>query len=300
MQSPIDLRPSGAVCDEHHEVRSRRGDFQIFEDEVTKEIQPNKLRLRYKRRPCRNLNELACQEPDPPNADFPNNWGGYADVTHIDFKVPGEHLIRGEKFDGEMQIFHIHRGRRRMVVQSVTIRATSTGFNSYFQEAIDVFRAVYDINIARCSALRRKERRLVSNAHIILGKNMTSKFHDYSSWGDFSTGLEDVELESKRSLRKSNWDPYHELLIPSIHFYRYDGSLTEPPCGEFVSWFVSDTPMRISLSQLEEVKTILFKNVDENCQPTSVQFGHSVARPIQETAGRPVWQCTPREFGPDP
>jgi hypothetical protein len=23
MQSPIDLRPSGAVCDEHHEVRSR-------------------------------------------------------------------------------------------------------------------------------------------------------------------------------------------------------------------------------------------------------------------------------------
>jgi Eukaryotic-type carbonic anhydrase len=100
---------------------------------------------------------------------------------------------------------------------------------------------------------------------------------------------------------KHIWNPYDEQLIPTIHFYRYDGSLTEPPCTEFVSWFISDRPMTASAAQLEQWRTIQFTNVHPNtCRPTSVDNDRSVARPLQKPNNRDVWQCTPSDFGPDP
>ena len=68
LQSPIDLRENGALCQEHHEVRSLPGDFQVVGQYVEKRIEPGKLRLVYPRRPCSNLSLKACQEPDPPAA----------------------------------------------------------------------------------------------------------------------------------------------------------------------------------------------------------------------------------------
>ena len=67
-QSPIDLRENGALCQEHHEVRSLPGDFQVTGQHVEKRIEPGKLRLVYERRPCANLSLTACHEPDPPAA----------------------------------------------------------------------------------------------------------------------------------------------------------------------------------------------------------------------------------------
>ena len=68
LQSPIDLRENGALCQEHHEVRSLPGDFQVTGPSVEKRIEPGKLRLVYPRRPCANLSLKECQEPDPPAA----------------------------------------------------------------------------------------------------------------------------------------------------------------------------------------------------------------------------------------
>jgi hypothetical protein len=76
--------------------------------------------------------------------------------------------------------------------------------------------------------------------------------------------------------------------------------VAEPPCGEWVSWFVTDKPMLISFDQLEQLKNILFNHLDHSCRRNSIQYGHSVARPIQETANRPVYLCTEADFGPDP
>ena len=103
-----------------------------------------------------------------------------------------------------------------------------------------------------------------------------------------------------RASRTTGWNPHHKSLVPSHYLYGYDGSLTEPPCAEIVSWFVVDTPMKLSRRQLEQMKTILFANVDETCRETSVHYQRSVARPIQETGGnRDVWHCTRDNFLPD-
>jgi carbonic anhydrase len=274
-------------------------------NKIEKQIQSNKLRLLFTRRPCKDLRKVECQEPDPPSADFPNGWGGFADAMHVDFKVPAEHLLNGKRYDAEMQIYHLHQDRRRMPTQVALISATDDGYNSYFDAALKAFEYVYENNRAQCARKIRRERRLVSDFHEILGSEVTSEFDDYATWGEYSTEMdrpdyEEHSSETERKLEVMIWDPHHAMLVPSIHFYRYEGSLTEPPCGEFVSWFIADVPMVISKDQLEKLKKILFDHVDPGCKRTSVHFNQSVARPIQDTAGRPVYKCTRQDFGPDP
>lgn len=305
LQSPIDVRESGATCEEFHEVRSLRGDFQVRGKHVQKRIESNKLRLVYERRPCANWDKKECQEPDPPHADFPNGWGGFADVMHVDIKVPSEHTILGERFDAEMMIFHLHAGNQRMAAQSVVIRAKQNGYNYYFQEALDQFQKEYNKNSVKCRRrMKRKMQMATHQIHRSTQANVTRSSFDYLTWARNSTFVdENGHLQKVQQLEEFEggpWDPHHSMLIPTIHFYRYDGSLTEPPCGEFVSWWIADKPMTISFGQLKQLKIILFTNVDSDCKKTSVHFNQSVARPIRNTNGRAVWKCTPANFGPDP
>lgn len=292
LQSPIDVRENGAVCRERHQIRHLQGDFPVKGYHVQKSIESNKLRLTFERRPCNNTELDKCMEPDPPHADFPNGWGGFADLLHIDIKVPSEHSLRDERFDGELQYFHIHPGRRRLAALSILIRASDSGYNYYFQEAIDAFRDVYNENKANCRRRVLEQRNRTAKETRVLANDYVTPYNDYLSWAK--------SFRAKETFEDKVWDPYHEMLVPTIHFYRYDGSLTEPPCGEFVSWWIADTPMTISFVQLDQLKRLLFTNVDYNCERTTVQFLQSVARPIQKSNNRPVWRCTAKEFGPDP
>jgi len=57
------------------------------------------------------------------------------------------------------------------------------------------------------------------------------------------------------------------------HFFRYDGSLTKPPCTQKVKWFVFDTPTSMSKEQHVAFETL---------------FPHGNSRPLQDMHGHKV------------
>ena len=109
---------------------------------------------------------------------------------------------------------------------------------------------------------------------------------------------------------QNTWDPYGPggNIMNSIHFYGYSGSLTEPPCSEFVEWHVMDTPMLVSREQLDQMRRLLFLNEEEDnvsgqCVRTSNHFnGLAVRQPVSNAAATGkqddprVHRCTCRDF----
>jgi carbonic anhydrase len=63
------------------------------------------------------------------------------------------------------------------------------------------------------------------------------------------------------------------LLPANRDYYRFNGSLTTPPCSEGVRWIVMKQPMTVSKAQIEQFqKTLGFAN----------------NRPVQPVLARPV------------
>mmetsp|Transcript_21291 Transcript_21291/g.43666 ORF Transcript_21291/g.43666 Transcript_21291/m.43666 type:complete len:615 (-) Transcript_21291:635-2479(-) len=275
-QSPIDIWPAEDVeCEEHHQIRHRPGDFRIDgSDHIKKQILPSKLRLVFHRREG--------EEPDPPYADFPNGFGEFVDALHADIKIPSEHRVRGKQFVAEYQLYHLHLGRDRAPVISVMIDLHPEGEpNRHLQRALDEWQKVFDADEQECQEERRRAARRLGGASGTNPGNNTS---------------DQIHRNTQATTERKIWDPYHPDIMPSIHFYGYSGSLTEPPCTEFIEWRVIDKPMLISPGQLLQMQTILFNHVDNKCRLTSNHYEGSVARPIQDANRRPVYQCTCRDF----
>lgn len=102
--------------------------------------------------------------------------------------------------------------------------------------------------------------------------------------------------------QKRKFNPYSEALMPTIFFYRYNGSITEPPCKD-ITWWVMSQPMKIARGQLLQLQNIMFTNVDpdKQCQPSSVHnAAQSVARPTFPLGtDREIQGCTAGSYKSD-
>ena len=136
------------------------------------------------------LSNEACKEPDPPFADFPNGWASDADALHVDFKIPAEHQIYGEKFDAEMQIFHLHPGRRLIPAISILFKVEHSGHNNILQQAIDAFQHEYDVDEAKCGQRKQRDRKLLFDFQsAVIDGNATERNH--ATWEETSTHFDD-------------------------------------------------------------------------------------------------------------
>ena len=252
------------------------------DDAFEKQILPHKLSIVTKRRPCKTewgvlkngFGTGHCRGVDrPPMVDYPkyaSNGASASDMHHMDIKIPGEHTLEGEEpFDAEFQLFHAHLTHPRVSSIAIPVRATAKGFNQEFQWILDEFQEVYDRHYAECAAT-------------LTQRNLRQQH------------------EQNHTRHATFFNPYSDALMPGMFFYRYDGSITEPPC-KAITWWVMDQPAIISINQLQQLKILLFSHVDSNCQPTSVHnVNQSSVRPIQPLGEyRVIQHCPAGSFRSD-
>ena len=227
-------------------------------------------------------------------------------VTHVDIKVPSEHWMEGRQYIAEYQIFLIqNKAEKQRGAPAVSVLFDlhpQNQKNKRFQILLDAFQDVYDRDMAQCRARKRRQRRLGA---FFGGKRGASEEDELdinrSTWLDepeeeedrFQQSLREAERRAQ-NIRKFN--PWTSDIVRTLWFFGYEGSLTEPPCTEFIEWRVLDTPALISRKQYWQLRVLLFDHVGKNCKKTSVHYQGSVARPIQPYNGRLVHRCMCRDF----
>jgi len=68
-----------------------------------------------------------------------------------------------------------------------------------------------------------------------------------------------------------------DALLPAVRAaYRYDGSLTTPPCSEGVKWVVLSTPIQLSAEQIKAFTQL----IPDNNRPTRALNGRTVTSDV--------------------
>jgi len=105
--------------------------------------------------------------------------------------------------------------------------------------------------------------------------------------------MAEIYGHSTEWLGSSDFSLYH--LQPTVYYYGYVGSITVPPCTNYVVWRFLDLPMQISHDQYVRVQKVLLDQKNENCRRSTKAHMGGVNRPISPNKHR-VWHCDGRKW----
>jgi carbonic anhydrase len=98
----------------------------------------------------------------------------------------------------------------------------------------------------------------------------------------FEEGLENKQLakiwanmpmkKDEKVDGKDKLDNLNDLLPKEQSYYRFNGSLTTPPCSEGVKWLVLDTPLTISKEQVEQFSHAVHGKNNRPIQPIKARI----------------------------
>ncbi|XP_076826798.1 carbonic anhydrase 14 [Brachyhypopomus gauderio] len=73
-----------------------------------------------------------------------------------------------------------------------------------------------------------------------------------------------------------------QALLPAdlSRYFRYNGSLTTPPCHQSVLWTIFSERVKVSHSQLIMLETVLFSSKADEIQPTMLQNNYRSTQPL--------------------
>eukprot|EP00644_Phytophthora_capsici_P006846 jgi/Phyca11/5841/fgenesh1_pm.PHYCAscaffold_8_\ len=92
--------------------------------------------------------------------------------------------------------------------------------------------------------------------------------------------MSEVTMGSTIAMTLGSYSKLLSTYINQGHVFNYAGSLTTPPCTEFVNWWVIRTPARIS--------SVQFDRIVENLAELEITDEGKNARPVQPLNGRTV------------
>mmetsp|Transcript_25490 Transcript_25490/g.51898 ORF Transcript_25490/g.51898 Transcript_25490/m.51898 type:complete len:305 (+) Transcript_25490:1-915(+) len=240
---------------------------------------------------------------------MPKRWGYQIPVTHVDIKIPSEHYMDGKQYPMEYQINliqnRLEKRRGAPIISVLFDLHFKDKDNNHIETLIEQFEKVSIKDMQECENSQRRKRKLDAEIFNLFAseedKEKVNTLLDEPKEEEtkFQSNLRAVRRQAQEN-KYREWDPFHESIVRSVWFYGYEGSLTEPPCSEFVEWRIILEPALISKRQLAKLKDLLFNHVDENCQRTSVHSKeHGVARPLQPYNGHSLYTCTCLDFMDD-
>lgn len=149
-----------------------------------------------------------------------------------------------------------------------------------------------------------------TNALAVLGFFIQSTEMTPTNAGIFSRGVNNATatewnkyLEASKDLEQKNRASSINLNLAALmgsnlaNFWRYRGSLTNPPCTEGVVWTVFTTPIIFPESLLNDFRTNLFSKNDRHPQPLNNRIvyrnypNETITSPSDST-------CCPRSHSP--
>jgi carbonic anhydrase len=147
---------------------------------------------------------------------------------------PSEHTLDGKRFAGEIHLVHFNK--KYGSFNRAATMADGLAVLGFFIEVDD--------KMANKRATR----------YIKLFKTVREPFVD------------DINIAKADQISLS-----HIIGIEPIYVYNYQGSLTTPPCSENVNWMVATRTLKISDSELNELKKVKFNDggkILRNYRPT--------------------------------
>lgn len=96
----------------------------------------------------------------------------------------------------------------------------------------------------------------------------------------------DVVYKDDKVVLNQTW-PLNDLMPTNLdNYWRYEGSLTTPPCSEAVIWTVFEDTLKISQSQADYLMNNLYHGYEDDHDNHAIQGNF---RPVQDLNGRTVF-----------
>jgi hypothetical protein len=100
----------------------------------------------------------------------------------------------------------------------------------------------------------------------------------------------ELQTPIKENYDDVHWWPYEWLLkVGTEYYYRYEGSMTVPPCYSVNHWRVMKDPIRVAKHQITELERLLAWRINGKCEPSTAGKERrdnpdavDVNRPLQE------------------
>lgn len=257
-RTPLNLEANAECVDAYEMLSREKEETDCKMNSMAFSMTPDKLRADFP------FDDSYCQLP---TLDFLNGFPSTWVAHHIDLKLHVDHLLQGFRYDGEMQMFHVHRGSQvEFAGVSILLDASDYDDNVFLQEYIDEWEAAAEVTRKACGRSGRRQLRRkikVAQPHGTMPRDEFLLFGDQSH--EFFDQVEQtvaqpiVEQHSRHLVEdmvpREKMFPYD--IWPTIHYYGYMNKITAPPRSEVVAWRVIDKPLVISKRQLAAMAHLL-------------------------------------------
>ncbi|KAL7567702.1 hypothetical protein ACA910_012039 [Epithemia clementina (nom. ined.)] len=280
-QSPIDLDRNITArreCKDRHRMNYEPGNCRF--GRMNFEILPHVLRA-YQPDYCQVIPTIDY------SMGFPDDWI----LEFTDIAVPSHHTIEGHRFSAEVIMSHVYSARKinKLIGNVAVLLEAGTEDNHYDFLELYIKRFHQEARKTKTSCMSRRLSTSSSTKGLQDVRTDEAMVADDNDESDAEPNRDLTELEDDREMAYIremdyvNKPPFytgyfHPYMwyadVGTEYYFRYNGSLPEPPCFEGVHWRVMQKPIVVAPSQIAALHKLIARRMD----PVTCEY---------ENAGKP-------------